>query len=120
MTDRSRKQAALRGLRNKCPNCGEGHVLHSYLKVADHCPNCGEELHHARADDGPAYLTILVVGKILVPIIGILYTGYNPNPVLVTAIFLVIALLMSLFFLPKFKGLIIGIQWANQMHGFSK
>ncbi|MEM7242020.1 MAG: DUF983 domain-containing protein [Pseudomonadota bacterium] len=110
----------LRGLRNRCPNCGEGAVLHSYLKVSDRCANCGEALGHARADDGPAYLTILVVGKILIPIIGILYTGYDPNPIVITVIFLMIALVMSLWLLPKFKGLIIGIQWANYMHGFSK
>ncbi|MFN3410309.1 MAG: DUF983 domain-containing protein, partial [Limisphaerales bacterium] len=26
------------------------------------CPACGEDLHHQRADDGPSYLTILLVG----------------------------------------------------------
>jgi len=37
-------------------------MLRDYLKVRESCPVCGEALHHQRADDGPAYLTILVVG----------------------------------------------------------
>ena len=31
------------------------------------CPNCGEALGHIHADDGPAWLTILLVGRILSP-----------------------------------------------------
>ena len=59
--------AMLRGLRGRCPNCGEGRMFRAFLKVADHCPACGEALHHQRADDAPAYFVIMIVGHIVVP-----------------------------------------------------
>ncbi len=67
--DRPLKPALLRGWRRRCPNCGAGPMLRGYLKVRDSCPVCGEELHHHRADDGPAYLTILIVGHLLAPLL---------------------------------------------------
>ena len=57
------------GLRGKCPACGEGHIFRAFLKVADRCDACGEELHHQRADDFPAYLVIVIVGHLVVPLI---------------------------------------------------
>ena len=56
----------LRGFRLRCPNCGEGRLFRSFLKVADHCSECGEEFHPHRADDFPAYLVIIVVGHAIV------------------------------------------------------
>ena len=53
--------AIRRGFRRKCPNCGSGPMMKSYLKVRDTCTVCREDLSHHRADDGPAYLTILIV-----------------------------------------------------------
>ena len=67
--DRPLGPALRRGWRCRCPNCGEGRIFVSYLKIRDTCDVCGEALHHQRADDGPAYLTILIVGHILAPLI---------------------------------------------------
>ena len=63
--ERPLRPALWRGWRRKCPRCGEGPLLTSYLKVRPTCPACGQELHHHRADDGPAYLTILIVGHLM-------------------------------------------------------
>lgn len=59
--------AALRGLRLSCPMCGRGALFGSYLKLSERCAACGETLGHIRADDGPAWATILVVGHTMVP-----------------------------------------------------
>ena len=68
--NRPLKPALLRGWRRCCPRCGKGALLYKYLKVHDRCDSCGQELHHQRADDGPAYLTILIVGHILAPLVA--------------------------------------------------
>ena len=60
--DRPFWPSVLRGWKGRCPSCGQGPMLRGYLKVRDTCPVCGEAMHHHRADDGPAYLTILIVG----------------------------------------------------------
>lgn len=112
--------AILRGFRRRCPDCGQGPLFQSYLKVADSCPVCREELHHHRADDGPAYLTILIVGHLMAPFIHVVFTRFRPEPLVMATLFSVVALALSLFLLPRLKGVVVGIQWAKRMHGFGK
>ncbi|HBM62179.1 DUF983 domain-containing protein [Salipiger marinus] len=111
--------AVWRGYRGRCPKCGSGPVLRGYLKVRDHCPVCREELHHHRADDGPAYLTILIVGHIMAPGLLWVFTTWRPEPLILMTIFLVGCIGLSLYLLPRLKGAIVGFQWARGMHGFA-
>lgn len=118
--ERPTRPAMLRGWRRKCPNCGNGPMLKSYLKVRDTCPVCREELHHHRADDGPAYLTILVVGHLLAPLLHIVFETWRPSPVVLIAIFGIGTVVLSLYLLPRLKGAMIGYQWARRMGGFGQ
>lgn len=117
--DRPLKSALLRGWRRRCPNCGAGPMLHGYLKVRDSCPVCGEELHHHRADDGPAYLTILIVGHLLAPLLLFTYTKWRPEPLVLAVGFTIGTVALSLYLLPRLKGAMVALQWANRMHGFA-
>jgi len=110
--------AMVRGWRGKCPNCGTGPLLHSYLKVNDSCKVCRQDLTHQRADDGPAYLTILIVGHIMAPLLLIVFQTWRPEPLTLFTIFAVGCVALSLYLLPRLKGAIIGLQWARHMHGF--
>lgn len=116
--DRPLKPAIVKGLRLRCPNCGEGKLLHSYLKVNTECSECGQDLSHQRADDGPAYLTILIVGHILGFALHILYVHFRPDPWTLALTLSVITVSASLFMLPRMKGLVVAYQWAKRMHGF--
>lgn len=116
--DRPMKQAMLRGWRRRCPACGSGPMLHGYLKVRDHCPVCDEALHHHQADDGPAYLTIVVVGKLLTPLIFWVFMTWRPEPLVMAAAFSTAAVALSLYLLPRLKGMVVAIQWSRRMHGF--
>jgi len=93
-------------------------MFQGYLKVVDACSTCGQELHHHRADDGPAYLTILIVGHIMAPLIHVLFTHFRPEPLIFASGLTAGVLVLSLFLLPRLKGLVVGIQWAKRMHGF--
>jgi len=110
--------AIKRGLAGHCPKCGEGKILHSYLKVNDTCPVCQEELHHHRADDGPAYLTILLVGKVMILALTMMWEYWRPDPLTMALVISALALITSLTALPRFKGMIVAYQWAKRMHGF--
>ena len=110
--------AMRRGAMGRCPNCGEARLFTGYLKVKDHCPNCGEALHHQRADDGPAYVTILIVSHVAAAVMLSVYTIYRPSSEVMIAIFLGGSLLASLILLPIIKGAFVGLQWAKRMHGF--
>ncbi len=116
--ERPLKPALLRGWRRRCPNCGSGPMLRGYLKVRDSCPVCGEALHHQRADDGPAYLTILIVGHLMAPLILWVFTHYRPDPLVLATLFSIGTVALSLYLLPRLKGALVGLQWAKRMHGF--
>lgn len=119
-TERPTGPAVMRGLKQRCPNCGEGHLFKAYLKVTDTCPECGEELYHHRADDGPAYLTILLVGHILGFVIHIMWVNWRPEPLTMATVLSIGAVALSLFLLPRMKGMVVAIQWARRMHGFGR
>ncbi|WP_022706646.1 DUF983 domain-containing protein [Paracoccus zeaxanthinifaciens] len=118
--DRPTGQAMTRGAKLRCPACGEGRMFTSYLKVADHCPDCGEALHHQRADDGPAYLTILLVSHIAAPILLASYVAWRPSAITMLIVFSLGTIVSSLVLLPIIKGGFVGLQWARRMHGFGE
>ena len=112
--------ALRRGWARRCPSCGSGPLLRGYLKVRENCPVCGEDLHHQRADDGPAYLTILIVGHLLAPLLMVVFVKYRPEPITLMTIFSIGTVALSLYLLPRLKGAMIGMQWAKRMHGFGQ
>ena len=122
MTDdgapRAPGEAMMRGMRCRCPRCGRGKMFAAYLKVADACDVCGEALHPHRADDAPPYVTIMIVGHIVVPLLVLVEEMYRPEVWIHLAVFLPLTLLLSLFLLPPIKGALVGLQWALRMHGF--
>ena len=109
-----------RGWRGLCPRCGEGRLLSSYLKVNASCSNCGQEFHHHRADDGPAYLSILIVGHLMVPVLLTLWEVFRPAPIVLAGIACSLAVVLALYLLPRLKGAMIAYQWAKGMHGFGQ
>ena len=118
--ERPRLPAMLRGWRGKCPRCGSGPLLKSYLKVNHDCAACHQEFFHHRADDGPAYLTILLVGHLMAPSLHIVYANWRPEPLTLFTIFAVGCVGLSLYLLPRLKGAMIGFQWAREMGGFGR
>ena len=110
--------AMKRGLLGRCPNCGEGKLFRGFTKTVDSCSVCGEEMHHHRADDLPAYLVIVIVGHI---VLGA-FMGVEATSTLSTwqhiVIWVPLTIVLSLVLLQPIKGAVIGLQWANYMHGF--
>jgi uncharacterized protein (DUF983 family) len=111
--------ALRRGLRGRCPRCGEGPLFRAYLKVADVCPHCGEDFSHQRADDAPPYLTMLIVGHFIVAGILVADDLWPDAPMLWSGVFwAALTVVASLLLLPRVKGALVGYQWALRMHGF--
>ncbi len=118
--DREAGKAITNGLRCKCPACGKGQLFRAYLKVNDTCPECGEELFHHRADDLPPYLAIMVVGHLLVGVMLHLEMAWHVAPSTYLLWLLPLAVVLPLAMLPSTKGAVIGLQWAQRMHGFDR
>src|ERR1700694_477277 len=112
--------ALKRGFRGRCPRCGEGKLFRAFLKGDDHCPVCGLDFTPHRADDLPAYLVIVIVGHIVVPLALMIETNYSPPVALQLAIYLPATLIASLLLLQPVKGAVVALQWALRMHGFDE
>jgi uncharacterized protein (DUF983 family) len=110
--------AMKRGFRGRCPRCGEGRLFRAFLKTAESCSQCGQDFTAHRADDLPAYLVIVIVGHIVVPLALFIETNYSPPVALQLAIYLPMTLFGALALLQPVKGSIVALQWALRMHGF--
>ena len=112
--------AMKRGFRSRCPRCGEGKLFRAFLKVDNNCSVCGLDFTPHRADDLPAYLVIVIVGHIVVPLALWIETDYSPAVWLQLAIYLPLTVVLSLALLQPVKGAVVGFQWAMRMHGFDE
>lgn len=111
--------ALMRGLSGRCPACGEGHLFRAFVKVADHCEACGEPFRYHRADDFPAYLVIILVGHIIVPLVMFVEVTWSPPYWVHAAIWVPLVLMMGVGLLQPIKGMVVGLQWQMGMHGFA-
>ncbi len=114
---RSKLSAIVRGTLGQCPRCGRGRLFRRYLKVADRCQACGEQYGHFRADDAPPWMTIIVGGHILVPIVLAVERGFHPALWVQVAIWPATALLLALALLPRCKGVVLALLWALKAEG---
>jgi uncharacterized protein (DUF983 family) len=110
----------LKGLRKSCPRCGKGRLFNGYLKIAPACPHCGLDFSGHQADDAPPYVTALVVGHVGVPLTLAAKQVFDPPLGLQFALALPALAAAAFWFLPISKGGLIGLQWANRMHGFGE
>jgi len=111
--DRSIWLGIRRGMARRCPVCGQGHLFAGFLKVSSRCDSCGADNTIYPADDFPPYLTILVAGHLLVPMIFIVERSYAPPLWLQSAIWLPVTLALCLALLPVMKGATVGLCWAT-------
>ena len=106
--DREVGPAVLRGWKRKCPNCGAGPMMQGFLTVREACAVCGEELHHHRADDGPAWATILITGHLVAPLMLFVFETWRPEGWMMAVGFSGGFTVLALFLLPRIKGMFVG------------
>jgi uncharacterized protein (DUF983 family) len=106
-----------RGLCRRCPACGARPAFRSYLKQVEVCPGCGAALGEIRCDDVPPYVTILLVGHIVVPLILIVEQQFEPAEWVQMAVWPTVTLLLTLALLPFVKGGVLGVMWGLRMKG---
>jgi len=118
VADRQLWQSLVRGIRGRCPACGNGRLFAGGLRVGDHCPACGEAFHHHRADDLPPYLNILLTGHIVVgSLLGLMTLDLVPwGWLMALAVALSVGAAASM--MRPLKGAVVACQWAMRMHGF--
>jgi uncharacterized protein (DUF983 family) len=114
---RSLWPALRRGLRCRCPRCGKGALFTGYLTLQAPCPSCGLDTVRYRADDAPAYFTIVIVGHIVVPLLLMIERAYQPSTALQLGVAIPLTLLLTLGILPRAKGALVATNWATEAGG---
>lgn len=112
-TPRLKWLATKRGFKRTCPNCAQAPLFRTYLKSVDRCQSCGEDWGQVRADDGPAWATMLVVGHMIAPLFPFIIFADGLPSWAAIAILCSLALVLSLWLLPRMKGVFIGFIWAT-------
>ncbi len=101
--------ALFRGLRNRCPGCGETKLFNGFLTVKPACAHCGAPLGLARADDAPPYFTILIVGHVIITLMYTLEKSQQPPLWVHAAIWLPLTVILSVGLLRPIKGATVGL-----------
>jgi len=110
--DRPLAPSVLRGLKGCCPACGRGKLFWRYLKVSGRCDACDEDLARYPADDGPAYVTILLMGHLVVAPLLFFPIVWKSNPAYSAPLILGALAALTLLALPRVKGGWIGLMYA--------
>ena len=95
-------------------------MMSGFLRIRPSCASCGEALHHHRADDAPAWATIVIVGHLIVPLLLLVEQSLRPPMWLHWSVWPVLTLGLTMWLLPRVKGAIVAMQWAWRMHGFDE
>ena len=103
-----------RGLRGRCPRCGEGHLFQGFLTLRPRCEHCGLDFSFADAGDGPAVFVILIGGFIVVFAAMVVEIMYQPPYWVHAALWIPLILLLTLGPLRPMKGLLIALQYHHK------
>ena len=106
-------EALKRGFMGSCPKCGKSRLFKSYLKQIEMCHNCGTKWVNVRADDGPAWASMLVSGHLLAPFFYLITFRLNMPDWLRTLSLVVIGVVICLIILPRIKGFFIALIWST-------
>ncbi|HEY2755544.1 MAG TPA: DUF983 domain-containing protein [Pseudolabrys sp.] len=103
-----------RGLRGRCPRCGEGALFRGFLTLRERCDRCGLDYTFADAGDGPAVFVILIGGAIVVCAALVTEVVYQPPYWVHAALWLPLILIVTLVPLRPLKGVMIALQYHHK------
>jgi len=109
--------ALWRGLKGRCPACGVGRLFQRFLKPVESCSACHEPLGHVRSDDAAPWLTILITGHIVVPLMLSVERVTDWPEWVAMIVWPSVALVVAVAVLPRAKGALMGVIWAAKAPG---
>jgi uncharacterized protein (DUF983 family) len=103
-----------RGLRGRCPRCGEGKLFQGFLNLRAKCESCGLDYGFADSGDGPAVFVILLAGGVVVFAALMTEIVYQPPFWLHAVLWGPLILVVTLLPLRWIKGLLISLQYHHK------
>jgi uncharacterized protein (DUF983 family) len=112
--------AIAKGLRCRCPACGEGPLFDGFLHVRPVCTACGADLSAQDSGDGPVAFIILIVGAVVVGLALVVEVRYAPPVWLHLLLWLPLTLILTLALMRPLKALLIALQYEHRRDDFSE
>jgi uncharacterized protein (DUF983 family) len=103
-----------RGLRGRCPSCGQGRLFRGFLTTRPRCESCGLDYGFADAGDGPAIFVILLAGFVVVFAALVTEVIFKPPYWVHAVLWLPLILIVTLWPLRAIKGLLIDLQYHHK------
>jgi uncharacterized protein (DUF983 family) len=103
-----------KGLRCRCPRCGQGRLFQGFLNLRPRCESCGLDYGFADAGDGPAVFVIFFAGFVVVFSALLVEVLYQPPFWLHALLWLPLILITTLLPLRPMKGLLIALQYHHR------
>jgi uncharacterized protein (DUF983 family) len=102
-----------------CPACGKGKLFKSLLTVADGCSECGLSFTGHEQGDGPAFLSVLLIGALTGIFAAIVEIKFAPPFWLHALIWIPFVIGGSLFSLRLCKAAIVAAQYRYRKDDFN-
>jgi uncharacterized protein (DUF983 family) len=106
--------AIKRGLRGRCPRCGESRLFDGFLKLAPRCERCGLDYSFADSADGPAFFVMFLSGFIVVFAALLVEVLYQPPFWVHAVLWVPLILITTLVPLRPVKGVLISLQYHHK------
>ena len=103
--------AIMKGMKGRCPKCGEGKLFTGYLEVNGACSACGYDYRDIDTADGPAFFIMLIVGFAIVIGAFILEAILHPPMWVHMVVWMPMVVILSLALLRPFKGVMFALQY---------
>ena len=102
------------GLMVKCPRCGKGSLLHTFLNLREHCSVCGLNYAFVDSGDGPAVFAIFILGFLVLG--AALWVEFNFEPALWVHVVLwcFVTPILALGLLRFLKASLIALQYYHR------
>lgn len=117
--DRPLGPALQRGLRNRCPACGNAPLFARFLRTDPHCRACGQPWDNHGADDFPAYIVVLLLGHIIVPLMIEVNLAFALPFAVQAALWPGLATILAVLLIQPVKGAVIGYMWSRRINRFA-
>ena len=101
------------GWKSLCPQCGEGHMFKSFLKISERCEVCGLDYRFATPDDGPAFFVLCIVAMPLILFLGWFQIAVEPPLWVYLVVALPLLVIGCLLPLRPIKGWLVASQFVN-------
>lgn len=103
----------------RCPACGKGQLFEGFLRVAGGCNDCGLSYAGHEQGDGPAYISILIIGTLAGIGAAVMEVALTPPFWLHALVWIPFILVGSLLCLRLSKAALISAQYQLRKDDFS-